>query len=86
MNAETVEIERSLALKMLVSSYVNGFNEFDTTVVGRESSVSVGIYVDREGQSKERAERLATRFRDQIPKLLELTEWAYDVDLIVTVY
>lgn len=84
--SETIEIEKTFALKMLVSSYVNGFKEFDTTVVGYDGTVSIGIYVEREGQSKERAEQLAKRFYEQVPKLLERNSWAKDVNVVVNIY
>ena len=84
--SETVEIDKRFALKMLVASYVNGFKEFDTTVVGYDDSVSIGIYVERDDQVRERAEQLATRFKEQIPKLLDLNPWASGVKVVVTVY
>jgi hypothetical protein len=84
--SETVELDKKFALKVLVASYVNGFKEFDTTVVGYDDSVSIGIYVDREVQSRERASHLANRFREQVPKLLELNSWAKNVNVIVNVY
>jgi hypothetical protein len=84
--SETIEIEKTFALKMLVSSYVNGFKEFDTTVVGYDGTVSIGIYVEREGQSKERAEQLAKRFYEQVPKLLERNAWAKNVNVVVNIY
>jgi hypothetical protein len=84
--SETIEIEKTFALKMLVSSYVNGFKEFDTTVVGYDDIVSIGIYVEREGQTKERAEQLAKRFHEQIPKLLKRNSWAKDVIVVVNIY
>jgi hypothetical protein len=85
-SAEIVQLEKRFALKVLVASYVNGFKEFDTTVVGFDDSVSVGIYVERDGQTRENAEILANRFREQIPKLLELNAWAKDIKVVVTIY
>lgn len=85
-SADSVEIQKRFALKMLVASYVNGFKQYDTSVVGYEDSVSVGIYVEREGQTREGAEVLASRFREQIPKLLRLNSWAKDTKVEVTVY
>lgn len=84
--SETVEFDKKFALKVLVASYVNGFKEFDTTVVGHDDRVSIGIYVDSEVQSRERASHLANRFREQVPKLLELNSWAKDIKVIVNVY
>lgn len=84
--AETVEIDKRFALKMLVASYVNGFKEFDTTVVGYDNRVSIGIYVERDNQSRKKAEQLATRFKEQIPKLLDLNSWASGIKVVVTVY
>jgi hypothetical protein len=84
--AETVQIEKSFALKMLVASYVNGFKEYDTTVVGGEGVVSIGIYVDRAGQTKEGAEALSARFKEQVPRLLKLQSWAKDTEVVVNIY
>ena len=84
--AETVEIEKNLAIKMLVASYVHGFNEFDITVVGFDDSVSIGIYVTRNGQTRKSAELLAERFREQVPHLLKMNEWSKSILVTVTIY
>ena len=57
---------------MLVASYVNGFRQYDTTVVGDENFASIGVYIDREGQTREGAEALSSRFREQATKSLEV--------------
>ena len=84
--SETVEIEKRFAIKMLVSSYVNGFKKYDTTVVGFDDSVSIGIYIDRDNQTREGAEILEKRFLEQVPKLLKLNTWSKDTKVNVTIY
>ena len=84
--AETVALEKRDYLNLIVSSYVNGFNEFDTTIVAFDDSVSVGIYYDSNAQDESRAEQLADRFRKYIPALLEKYEWAEGISILVSVY
>lgn len=84
--ANQVKIETRDYLAFIVGNYVNGFNEFDTTIVAFEDSVSVGIYYDENNQKRERAKQLAERFREQIPYFLGRYEWARDVVVIVNVY
>ena len=84
--AETIELEKKDYLKLIVSSYVNGFNEFDTTVVSFDDSLSVGIYYNSHTQDKQRADQLAQRFRENIPGLLESYKWAEDIKVLVSVY
>lgn len=84
--AEKVEVDKSDYIKLIVSSYVNGFNEFDTSITSFNDSVSVGIYYDLSTQKKERAEQLAKRFRTQIPVMLNKYEWAKSIQVIVSVY
>ena len=76
--AEKVEIEKKDYIKFIVSSYVNGFNEFDTSVTTFNDSVSIGIYYDLSTQKGELAKQLAKRFRFQVPKMLSSYEWAVD--------
>lgn len=84
--ADQVKIETKDYLAFIVGNYVNGFNEFDTTIVAFEKSVSVGIYYDENNQKRERAEKLADRFRKQIPYLINRYEWAKGTNLVVNVY
>ena len=84
--AETIPLEKRDYLNLIVSSYVNGFNEFDTTVVTFDDSVSVGIYYDTNEQDEHRANRLAERFRRYLPSMLEKYEWADDISVLVSVY
>lgn len=84
--SKTIELDKRFALKVLVASYVNGFKEFDTTVVGHDDRVSIGIYIDRESKSRERASHLANRFKEHVPKLLKLSPWAKDIKVVVNVY
>jgi hypothetical protein len=84
--AETIELEKKDYIALIVSSYVNGFNEFETSVTAFEDSVSVGIYYDQTTQDESRAEGLANRFRLQVPLRLSRYEWSEDVDVIVNVY
>lgn len=84
--AETVVIEKNLVIQMFVAGYVNGFKKYDTTVNGYDDSVSIGIYVPSESQSKEAAEELAKKFRNQVPKLLGRVPLGADIKVTVTVY
>ena len=84
--AETVEVEKKDFIALIVGNYVNGFKEFDTTVMGFNDSVSVGIYYDTSTQSKSRAEQLAKRFRLHIPGKLKTYSWEKPIKVLVTVY
>jgi hypothetical protein len=84
--ADQVKIDTKDYLALIVGNYVNGFNEFDTTIVTLENSVSVSIYFDTHNQDRERAEQLADRFRKQIPHLINRYEWAKGTNLKVTLY
>ena len=81
-----IQLEKRDYLKLIVSTYVNGFKEFDTTVVTFDDSVSVGIYYDSTGQDQQRADQLAKRFRENIPPMLEPYKWAKNIKVIVSVY
>ena len=81
-----IELEKKHYLTLIVGNYVHGFKEFETSVVGYEESVSVGIYYDLSTQSRERAYQLAKRFRAVIPQLLSHYEWAKSVEVLVNVY
>jgi len=82
--ADQVKIETKDYLAFIVGNYVNGFNEFDTTIVALEDSVSVSIYYDVQKEGK--AMQLAARFRKQIPHLIIRYEWAKDTVVIVNAY
>lgn len=84
--SETIEIQRDDYLKFIVGNYVFGFNEFDTSVIADESTVSVGIYYDFSTQSAQRAESLAERIRSQVPAILAGYDWAEDINVTVNVY
>jgi len=84
--AEKVEVEKSDYIKLIVSSYVNGFNEFDTSTTSFNDSVSVGIYYDISTQKEDRANQLAKRFRMQIPVMFKKYEWAKNIRIVVSVY
>ena len=83
---DLILIEKSEYLELIVGNYVNGFKEFDTSVVALDDSVSVGIYHDSNEQSALRAEQLADRFRSQLPIMLEKYDWADDISILVNVY
>ena len=84
--AERLELEKKDYIKLIVSSYVNGFKEFDTSVTTFDDSVSIGIYYDVSAQKESRAEQLAKRFRRHVPLILANYEWAKNVKLRVSVY
>ena len=85
-HAEGIELEKRDYLTLIVSNYVYGFNEFDTSVVAFDKSVSIGIYYNSDNQDKNRADQLAARFREQVPLLIAKYEWASDVSIVVNVY
>jgi len=85
-NAGLIQLEKKDYLKLIVSSYVNGFKEFDTTVVTFDDSVRVGIYYDLNEQDPQRAEQLAKRFRENIPSMLEPYEWAENITVSVSIH
>ncbi len=84
--AHGIELEKKHYLILIIGNYVHGFKEFDTSVVGFDDSVSIGIYYDISTQKETRANQLASRFRANIPKLLQLYSWAKEVKVIVNVY
>ena len=84
--AEKIELEKKDYLILVVSNYVHGFKEFDTSVTTFENSVSVGIYYDLSTQDEKRAVQLANRFRENIPKMLKKYSWVKGVEVKVNVY
>jgi hypothetical protein len=84
--ADEIKIDTKDYLTFIVSSYVSGFKEFDTSVTTGERLVSVGVYYDEDNQKRERAEQLAERFRAQIPHFLSRYEWAKETEVRVNVY
>ena len=73
-------------LKIIVSNYVNGFKEFDTTVATSGDSVSVSIFHDSNEQAQQRAHQLANSFREKIPPMLKPYQWAKNITVSVTVH
>jgi len=84
--AETIECTKSDTINLMVSSYVHGFKEFGTSVIGLDDSVSIGIYYDVKTQKKHRAEMLAKRFRKRIPAILSKYKWGKEVKVHISVY
>ncbi len=85
-STKTIELTKSDVITFSISAYVHGFKEFDTSVIGFDESVSIGIYYDTTTQNKSRAEMLAKRFRKQVPLILAKYKWAKKVKVIVNVY
>lgn len=81
-----LEISQKDYIALIVSSYVHGFKEFDTSVTAFNDSVSIGIYYDQSTQDRKRAYQLAKRFESQVPAKLSQYEWGKDVKVIVNVY
>jgi hypothetical protein len=82
-----IELTKGDYIKLIVSNYVHGFKEFDTSVIAfDDGSVSVGIYYDMKLGSVSRANQLLRRFENQIPVLLSQYDWGKDISLIVNVY
>ena len=84
--AEKIELEKKDYLTLVVSNYVHGFKEFETSITALSDSVSIGIYYDVSTQDKQRANQLAERFRSQVPPILNRYDWAKNVEVIVNVY
>ena len=84
--AENIELTKSDYIALIVSNYVHGFKEFDTSITSFEDSVSIGIYYDDSTQSEARANQLATRLRTQVKAQLGRYDWALGVKVIVNVY
>lgn len=84
--AEKIDLEKKDYLTLVVSNYVHGFKEFETSVTSFNDSVSIGIYYDESTQSEMRANQLAKRFRSQVPRKLSQYQWAKDIEIIVNVY
>ena len=85
-HAEEIILSQKDYIAFIVGNYVNGFKEFDTSIVGFDDSVSIGIYCDNSSQSKEEANKLADRFRKQIPPILKQYKWAKDIKVVVNIY
>jgi len=85
-SAETIKFTKSDAINLTVSSYVHGFKEFGTSVIGLDDSVSIGIYYDSKTQQKQTADILAKRFRKQVPAILSRYSWGKKVKVHVSVY
>ena len=90
---ENVKVDPSIVslakkdyLRLIVSSYVNGFKEFNTTVATSDESVSVSIFYDSDQQDEERVDQIANRFRKEIPPMFESYPWAKNIAVSVTVY
>ena len=84
--AENIVLAKKDYLTLIVSNYVHGFKEFETSVSCFDDSVSVGVYYDILTQSEERAKELANRFRTHIPLQLSSYDWAKNTKVIVNVY
>lgn len=84
--AAEVSLEQEVLLLSIVGTYVNGFKEFDTSLVIYSDTISVDIYYDDSTQSSERAESLARRFRATIPPLLIRKGLAEGMKVTVSVY
>lgn len=87
-HGDLIALNKSDYLKLIVGTYVHGFNEFDTTIQTSDQLVEVGIYFDPENQDKGRAEQLAAQFRKQLPLILgePRYSWASDVEIEVSVH
>ena len=87
-HADLIALDKRDYLKLIVGTYVHGFNEFDTTIWTSGELVKVGIYYSPNEQDKRRAEQLAKRFREQLPLILgePQYQWANDVGIEVSVH
>jgi hypothetical protein len=85
-HAENIALDKKDYITLIVSNYVHGFKEFETSVTSFEDSVSIGIYYDASTQSEVRANQLAKRFRTQVPSQLATHDWAKNIKVLVSVY
>jgi hypothetical protein len=82
-----IELTKEDYIKLIVSNYVHGFKEFDTSVIAfDDGSVNVGIYYDIKSGSVSRANQLSRRFENKIPVLLSRYDWGKDISLTVNVH
>ena len=84
--AENIALAKKDYITLIVSNYVHGFKEFETSVTSFDDSVSIGIYYDTSTQSEVRANQLAKRFRVQVPSQLSTYNWAKGIKVVVNVY
>jgi len=87
-HADLIALDKRDYLKLIVGTYVHGFNEFDTTIWTSDELVKVGVYYDPNEQDKRRAEQLVKRFMEQLPLILgePQYQWANDVGIEVSVH
>jgi len=85
-HAGKIELEKKDYITLVVSNYVHGFKEFETSVLSADKFVSIGIYYDLSTQKRSRANQLVERFRSHIPLLLKGYDWAKEIEVRVTVY
>lgn len=82
----TLTLTKNDFLEFKIGSYINGFNEFDHSIIVGDKMVSIGIYFDNAKQNEFKARELKKRFETQIPKILEKYSWTKDYVLLVSVY
>jgi len=87
-HADLIALDKRDYLKLIVGTYVHGFNEFDTSIWTSDELVKVGIYYNPNEQDERKAEQLAERFREQLPLILgePQYQWANDVGIEVSVH
>ena len=75
---DTVEINKSDYLMLLIGNYVHQFNIFDMSVHVWGNQIRINIYYDVLKQDRKRAENFKERISGKIPSILSNFDWAKD--------
>jgi hypothetical protein len=84
-SGDELKISRDDYLKLIIGNYIHGFNQFDTTLVVMNNSVSIRIYYKNE-KNLDDVQKLTERFKNQIPHILERYHWTTTTNVIVSTY
>ena len=86
LDEEVLITKRDLTL-LHVSTYVNGFNELDTTINIIGKTIMIGIYYPSSNEKLQKlANKLKISFEKQIPHKIQKFTWAEELDLVSSVY
>ena len=81
-NGDELKISKDDYLKLIIGHYIHGFNQFDTSLVVMNNSVSIRIYYKNE-KNLDDVKKLSERFKNQIPYILERYHWTTTTDVMV---
>ena len=85
-DAKGIELAKKDYLALIVSNYVYGFNDYETSVTATDKLVSIGIYYDSQLHSETEYYEIADYFRAKIPEILKQYSWAKEVAIEVNFY